>query len=111
MSTPEDPILCRIDQVLLDNRRTETIFISLAVVLFLLGIGTLLAALITNRLLWATPSAVTTGLLYWPMRQIRRIRRENIALATAPALISRLPAVEAAAEIQRMLEKLFRVED
>ena len=45
------------------------------------------------------------------MRQIRRIRKENIALAIAPALIERLPAEEVAAEIQRMLEKLFGNED
>jgi|SRR5208282_3354383 len=103
-----DPILTRIDQVLRENRRTETLFIGLAVTLFALGIVTLLLAVFTNRLVWASPSVVTTALLYWPMREIRRMRRENIALATAPALIARLPAAEAAAEIQRMLEKLFQ---
>jgi len=110
MATPAthpDPILARIDQVLRDNRRTETLFISLAVILFALGIGTLVIAVFTSRLIWASPSVATTALLYWPMRQIQRMRRENIALATAPALIARLPAADAAAEIQRMLERLF----
>jgi len=108
IAPPSDPILIRIDQVLRDNRRTENLFIGLAVVLFVFGIGTMLLAVFTDRLIWASPSAITTALLYWPMREIRRMRRENIALATAPALISRLPAAEAAAEIQRMLENLFQ---
>jgi len=108
---PSDPVLIRIDQVLLDNRRTETLFIVLAVTLFVLGVATLLVALYTGHLVWASPSVVTTALLYWPMRQIGRMRRDNIALAIAPALISRLPAAEAAAGIQRILEKLLGTED
>jgi hypothetical protein len=102
-----DPILDRIDEVLGDNRRTETLFITLAVILFLLGIAALIIALATGKLLLASTSAVTTAFLYWPMKQIRQIRRENIALATAPALIATLPAAQAAAEIQRVLERLF----
>lgn len=96
-----DPLLERIDQVLRDNKRTETLFIILAVILFLLGIVAFVVALVTKNLILASPSVVTTLLLYWPMNQIRKIRRENIALATAPALIARLPAAEAAAQIQR----------
>lgn len=102
-----DPVLDRIDQVLRDNRRVETLFIVLASVLFLLGIAVFIVALAIREFIWASPSVITTALLYWPMNQIRRIRRENIALATAPVLIERLPPAEAAAQIQRMLEKLF----
>lgn len=108
---PGDPVLDRIDQVLRDNRRTETLFISLSVILFLLGIVAVVLALVTGRLVLASPSVVTTSLLYWPMKQIRKIRKENIALAIAPALIARLPDVDAAAQIQRVLEKLFDARD
>ena len=113
MLTPvtTDPVLERIDQVLRDNRRIETLFIVLAVILFLLGIAAVILALATGKLVLASPSVVTTLLLYWPMKQIRRTRRENIALATAPALISRLPDAEAAAQIQRILENLFSEKD
>lgn len=110
-SVNADPVLERIDQVLRDNRRIETLFIGLAVILFLLGIAAVILALVTGKLVLASPSVVTTLLLYWPMKQIRTIRRENIALATAPALISRLPDVEAAAQIQRILENLFSAKD
>ena len=106
-----DPVLDRIDQVLRDNRRTETLFIVLSVVLFLLGIASLISALVSGKLILASPSVLTTSLLYWPMKQIRKIRRENIALATAPALISKLPDAEAAAQIQRVLESLFADKD
>lgn len=110
-SVNTDPVLERIDQVLRDNRRIETLFIVLAVILFLLGIAAVILALATGKLVLASPSVVTTLLLYWPMKQIRKIRRENIALATAPALISRLPDAEAAAQIQRILENLFSAKE
>jgi uncharacterized membrane protein YjjB (DUF3815 family) len=108
---PADPILERIDQVLSDNRRTETIFIVLAIALFLLGIAALTYALLNRDFVWASPSAVTTLLLYWPMNQLKRIRRENIALATVPALIAMLPAADAAAQLQRLLESMIDTKD
>ena len=46
------------------------------------------------------------GALYWPIRQILRIRKQNIALAAAPALIATLPPVQAAAEMVKLLEKI-----
>jgi len=64
-------------------------------------------ALATGKYLWSTPSAVTTGLLYYPLREIKDIRQKNIALATAPILISQLPADKAAEQIQKLLEQLY----
>jgi hypothetical protein len=46
-------------------------------------------------------------LLYYPLQEIRELRRKNIALATAPALISLLPKNKAAEEIQKLIENLF----
>ncbi len=99
--------LSRIDTVLNVNRRIEWTYIILTVVLFLAGITCIIMALSTGKYLWSTPSTITTGLLYYPLREIKEIRQKNIALATAPILISQLPADKAAEQIQKLLEQLY----
>lgn len=98
----------RIDEVLKQNRRIEWTYIGLTVVLFLTGIACFVVALISGNFLWSTPSAITTGLLYWPLREIKGIRQKNIALATAPMLITQLPQKKATEEIQKLLETLYK---
>jgi hypothetical protein len=102
-----DEILNRIDLVLRRNRKTEWTYIICTVVLFAVGIACIVMALVTGNYVWSTPSVITTGLLYKPLREIKTIRQENIALATAPMLIQQLPRAQAAAEIQRLLQRLY----
>lgn len=102
-----DEALARIDEVLKVNRRIEWTYIVLTVVLFLSGIACIIMALVTGKYLWSTPSTVTTALLYYPLREIKDIRQKNIALATAPILISQLPPAMAAKQIQKLLEQLY----
>lgn len=104
---PTSEILKRIDLVLQENKRIETLFLVLTGVLFGCGIACILTALLKGQFAWATPSMVTTGLLYWPLREIKDIRRKNIALATAPMLITQLPPDLAAKEIQKLLKNLY----
>lgn len=104
-STPE--ILERIDDVLRQNTRIEWTYILLTIALFGTGISCFIAALITGQFAWSTPSAITTGLLYWPLKEIKDIRQKNIALATAPMLITQLPRARAAEEIQKLLQTLY----
>jgi hypothetical protein len=100
-------IIERIDDVLKQNRRIEWTYIFLTVVLFGTGISCFVVALITGQFAWSTPSAITTGLLYWPLKEIKDIRQKNIALATAPMLITQLPKAKAAEEIQKLLQTLY----
>ena len=106
MSTTEQ-IINRIDDVLRQNRRIEWTYIGLTVLLFCTGITCFILALSTGQFAWSTPSAITTGLLYWPLREIREMRNKNIALATAPMLITQLPRNKAAEEIQKLLQNLY----
>ena len=99
--------LARIDVVLRDNRRIEWTYIILTVLLFFVGIICIIVALATGKYLWSAPSTVTTALLYYPLKQIKEIRQKNIALATAPILISQLPADKAAKQIQKLLQQLY----
>lgn len=107
MTSNIDQILERVDNVLHQNRRIEWTYIGLTVLLFSTGIACFVAALISGEFLWSTPSAVTTALLYWPLNQIKDIRKENIALATAPMLINQLPTDQAAVEMQKLLQTLY----
>ena len=102
-----EDILNRIDIVLKENRRVEWTYISLTIVLFGCGISCFIVALITGHFAWSTPSALTTGLLHFPLEQIKDIRKKNIALATAPMLINQLPKAKAAEEIQKLLQTLY----
>ena len=106
MATTEE-IISRIDDVLKQNRRIEWTYIGLTVILFGTGIACFVVAIATGFFAWSTPSAITTGLLYYPLREIKDIRQKNIALATAPILITQLPAETAAKEIQKLLQNLY----
>lgn len=108
-STPE--ILERIDDVLRQNKRIEWTYILLTIALFGTGISCFIVALVTGQFAWSTPSAITTGLLYWPLKEIKDIRQKNIALATAPMLITQLPRAKAAEEIQKLLQTLYGGKD
>ena len=66
-----------------------------------------MTALVSGEFAWSTLAAVTTGLLYWPLKEIKDIRKNNIALATAPMLITQLPTDQAAIEIQKLLQNLY----
>ena len=105
MDTTE--IIKRIDYVLKGNKRIEWLYIILTTILFLLGISCCVAALITKEFLLAAPSAITTWFLHYPLNAIKEIRQKNIALATAPVLITQLPPDKAAKEIQKLLQTLY----
>lgn len=102
-----DEIIRRIDEVLSRNRRIEWTFILLTVLLFGAGVTCIIVALTTGQFAWSTPSVITTGLLYRPLKEIKEIRNKNIALATAPMLITQLPPDKAAEEIQKLLQNLY----
>lgn len=103
-----DEILKRIDKVLHENRRLEVVYIVLTSFLFLTGIGCFVAAMAAGDFAWAAPSVITTGLLHFPLKEIRNLRMKNIALATAPVLITQLPPEKAAEEIIKLLNSLYQ---
>jgi len=102
-----DQILSRIDDVLKDNKRIEWTYIILTIVLFVTGISCFIVALVSGEFAWSTPSVITTGLLHWPLKEIKEIRQKNIALATAPMLITQLPKAQAAKEMQKLIQTLY----
>lgn len=102
-----EQILERVDEVHKQNRTTEILLLIGTSILFLCGITCFILAIVKQEYAWGTPPVVTTGLLYFPFKEIKELRKKNIALATAPALISQLPKAKAAEEIQKLIQTLF----
>lgn len=104
----DESIHTQIQGVIDGNNRTEFLLMGGTTVLFLLGAGAVLSALVSGQYIWTIPSAGISAFLYWPYLRIEKLRNRNIALVASAALISRLPPADAAKEIQKLLEKLFR---
>ena len=102
-----EQILERVDEVHKQNKTTEVLLLIGTSILFLSGITCFILAIVKQEFAWGTPPVVTTSLLYFPLKEIKQLRRKNIALATAPALISQLPKAKAAEEIQKLIHNLF----
>lgn len=105
--TSIDDILGRVDFVLEQNKKTEWLYIIGTGLLFIVGIICIIVAIVTKDYVWSTPSVITTGFLYKPLREIKTIRQDNIALAMVPMLIRELPRQKAAEEIQKLIQRLF----
>jgi len=102
-----EQILERVDDVHKQNRTTEILLLVGTSILFLCGITCFILAIVKQEYAWGAPPVVTTGLLYFPLKEIKLLRKKNIALATVPALISQLPKAQAAVEIQKLIQNLF----
>ena len=52
--------------------------------------------------------AIFDTMVCWPINKLINMRKDNIALAAVPAIISLLTRKEAAREIRRLVTKLLR---
>jgi hypothetical protein len=99
-------INARIDAALYENRRAELLVLLMAAGIFLLGFIGIIAAYWMNNPYLSGGSAVVTAFLYWPIREILKLRRDNIYLKTVPVMISELSRPELANEIRKMIKHL-----
>lgn len=105
-ATTED-ILDRVDKVIRDNKIVEWIYIILALILFMCGITALIKAMTSSNYLWSLPPIITTFLLKFPFEKIMDIRKQNIALAIVPILVTQLSKEEATKELQKLIGSLY----
>lgn len=103
---PNQLMYDRIDDVLASNRRNEVVVIVLSSMIFVIGLLLIIVGLMDGQPFIYGTSLIIQGLLYWPINKILTIRKENVALAAAPALISTLPPEQAAAEMVKLLERV-----
>jgi hypothetical protein len=76
--------------------------------IFLLGVSSLLFAYWRANPYIATGTIVLQGFLYWPIGEIRQLRRENVSLQATPVLVSSFPPDRAMEEIVKLLEFIRR---
>lgn len=103
---PNQAMYDRIDAVLTSNKRTELMVIGMSFFIFVIGVALIAIGAVSRQPLIYGPSLIIQAFLYWPINKILKIRKENIALAAAPALIATLPPKQAATEMVKLLEKV-----
>lgn len=95
----------RIDNVLNRHKKTYWIIIFMAMIIFIVAISLLVIGLLMESELILGCSTIIGG-MYWAIKKISRIRKEDIYLAIAPKLARILPPEKASEEIIKMLERL-----
>jgi hypothetical protein len=90
-----EAVFARIDTALLDNRRAEKIVLTMAVGIFLLGVAAVGVSYWQQNPYFAAGALLVQGLLYVPVREIVRLRRDNLVLQTLPALLGGLSPPDA----------------
>jgi len=99
----------RVDKALFDNRRSEWLIVSMATMIFLSGMALLTVGYSQQNAYVTGGAALLEGFLYWPVREVLRLRRENLMLQTLPVLVAELPREEATKIIREaLLERLWK---
>ena len=96
------------DKALAENRRAEYIIIGMAVSIFLLGLTIVVVGYWSVNAYVTGAAMLFQGLLYWPIREILKLRRDNLILQTLPAMVAALPPDRAADEVVKFLDYLRR---
>lgn len=99
-----DAINSRVDSALKDNRRAEWIVIGMALGIFMLGAGVIVVAYWSKNPYVGGGTFLLQSFLYWPIREILKLRKDNMVLQTLPVLVAELPPKEAILEIRKLAE-------
>jgi hypothetical protein len=104
-----DGVFARIEAALLDNRRAETIVLTMAAGIFLLGVGVVGVSYWQQNPYFTGGALLMQALLYVPVREMVRLRRDNLVLRTLPALLGGLSQPDACAVLKdALLKRLWK---
>lgn len=96
----------RVDAALSANRRAEIIVVGMAVGIFALGMSIFVLAYIGKNPYIAVGSTILTSFLYWPIREVLKLRRDNLILQVVPVLVAQLGPADLANELKKTLNHL-----
>ncbi len=99
-------IHARIDGALSANKRAETIVIAMAVGIFVLGVASFLLAYVEKNPYVGGGSILLTGFLYWPIREVLKLRRDNLVLQVVPVMAAQLSPADLSKELKKTLDYL-----
>ena len=102
-----------VNQILERNDKIVWILISMALAIFILGISLLLIGVTAKDWRILAPSGIITGLLYWPINMIHKMRVENMVLLLAIALVpfESLPPEKAAEQIGKVIDRVLKYDE
>jgi hypothetical protein len=104
-----EAVFDRIEKALLDNRRAETIVLAMAAGIFLLGVGAIGVSYWQHNPYFIAGALLMQALLYVPVREILRLRRDNLVLQTLPVLLGGLSQPDAFSIVKdALLTRLWR---
>jgi hypothetical protein len=106
MTVNVDQINERVDAALKSNRRAESTVIVMSGGIFVAGLLVLFLSYWIRNPYIAAVAVLLNGFLYWPIREVRKIRRENLTLQILPSMIEALPPKDALREIVKCLTYL-----
>lgn len=92
----------RIDQTIAQNKRSEHILIFISIGMFLLAIGLLIIEILSGEIILVWPTMLINAFLYWPIKAILRIKKENIVLNETIVVLQTCPAEKAILELERL---------
>src|SRR5688572_17887294 len=96
----------RVDGALEANRRAEAIVVRMAIAIFAAGTAGFFLGYWSQNPYIGTGSVILEGFLYWPIREILKLRRDNIILQVLPVMLAELPPDEAAKQLVGLIESL-----
>jgi hypothetical protein len=96
----------RVDGALHDNRRAEYIVIGMALGIFTAGTAVLFLGYWQQNPYVGGGGALLSGLLYWPIYEILKLRRDNLILQVLPVMLAELSPEDAAKEIRKLADHL-----
>jgi hypothetical protein len=96
----------RVDGALVSNRRAENIVTGMSIAIFLSGLGTFFIAYWQENPYLGGGGVALDGLLFWPIREILKLRKDNLLLQVLPVMLAALSEKDAAQEIKKLAEYL-----
>jgi hypothetical protein len=96
----------RVDRALADNQRAGNLVIMMSFAIFSLGMLVIVISYWQKNPYITIGTTLTQGFLYWPIREILRLRKDNVILQTVPVLVSSFEPDDASKEIIKLLAYL-----
>ena len=103
MTVDIEAINKRIDQVIAQNKKTEHVVVYVSIGIFLLGTSLLIIGILSEKVALFGFSLIISIFLYWPIKAILKIRKENMVLNTTAMVLQTCPSEKAIVELEKLL--------
>ncbi len=97
----------RVDAALSKNHRTEIVIVVVLVLLFLTGIGLVAYGAAVQRWEFLVPGGLAELAIVFPIRQLVKLRADNVRLQIIPQLLRLADNPQAKALAAKLIERLI----